>query len=284
MSGRGHPGRVYRDCVSRGVRTRVLDAGPPDAPAVLLLHGFLSSHLEFDDVIDTLAVRFRVIAPDLPGFGESARPSPARYSYELGAFTESVLDLMAALGVGRASVVGHELGGAVALSLAVHHPELAPRLLLVSPLVYPFPRPRKLRFAMAPVVGPLVFKQLLGRALFRAYFREDVFSPLADVPWERVDRHYELFNTPPSRESAYAVLSTMLDTRPVVALLSRITRPALVVWGRDDAIFPPHHAQRLTRQLPNARLTILEGGHSPHEEGPSAFAALATEFFEGKRT
>src|SRR5438309_2306839 len=105
---------VIRDVTARGVRTRVLEAGPERAPALVLVHGLFASHRAFDDVVEDLAERFHVIAPDLPGFGESEKPSPARYAYGIEAFSESIADLIAAFGVGRASVLGHAMGGAVA--------------------------------------------------------------------------------------------------------------------------------------------------------------------------
>jgi len=275
--------RVIRDVTARGVRMRVLVAGAGNGPALLLIHSFLVSHLEFDDVIDTLAQRFHVIAPDLPGFGESEKPSPARYAYGIETFAEAVADLIAAFGVGRAHLVGHAMGAAVAITLAANHPELVQRLVLEDALCYPFPMSFKMKLPLLPVVGGIVFKQLHGRGTFRSYFRDDVFRADAAVPLSRVDRHYDLFNAPSARESAHAVMRAVLDARPVVARLTRITAPTLVVWGRDDRIFPAASAQRLAREISGAMLEIMDAGHSPHEERPGEFVALVTQFLEGKR-
>jgi pimeloyl-ACP methyl ester carboxylesterase len=119
--------------------------------------------------------------------------------------------------------------------------------------------------------------------MFRGYFRDDVFGRGAELPIARIDRHYDLFNTPSARESAYAVLRSILDTRPVVARLSRITTPTLVVWGVDDRLFPAAFANRLAREIHGATLEIMDTGHSPHEERPRDFAYLVSEFLEGKR-
>jgi pimeloyl-ACP methyl ester carboxylesterase len=273
--------RVIRDVTARGVRMRVLEAGA--GPALLLVHGFLVSHREFDDVIDALAQRFHVIAPDLPGFGESEKPSPTRYPYGIEAFAESMADLIAAFGVGRTSIIGHGMGAGVALTLAAEHPELVQRLVVEDALCYPFPLSFKARLPLIPVLGGLFFKQLYGRALFRAYFRDDIFRAGAELPVERVDRHYDFFNAPSARESAYAVLRAMMDTRPIVARVTRITTPTLVVWGREDKIFPPQGAQRLAREIHGAKLEIMDAGHSPHEERPREFVQLVTQFLEGKR-
>ena len=95
--------RSIRDVTARGVRTRVLEAGRESAPALVLIHGFLESRRTWDDLIDDLAERFHVIAPDLPGFGESEKPNPARYAYGIESHAEAIADLIAAFGVGRAS-------------------------------------------------------------------------------------------------------------------------------------------------------------------------------------
>ncbi|MCC6557067.1 MAG: alpha/beta hydrolase [Polyangiaceae bacterium] len=262
---------------------RVLEAGAETSPALLLIHDFLVSRLEFDDVIDPLAERFHVIVPDLPGFGESEKPSPARYAYGIEAFAEAIADLIAAFEVGRAHLVGHSMGAAIALTLAAEHPELVQRLVLEDALCYPVPASFKTRLPLLPVLGGIVFKQLFGRALFRAFFRDEIFRGDAVVPLARVDRHYELFNSPSARESAHAVMRAVLDARPVVARLTRITSPTLVVWGRDDQIFPAQSAQRLAREIPGARLEIMDAGHSPHEERPVEFVALVRQFLEGRR-
>lgn len=275
--------RVSRDVTARGVRMRVVEAGMEHDQPLILIHGFLVNYLEFDDIIDPLARRFHVIAPDLPGFGESEKPNPARYAYGVETFAEAVADLVAAYGLGRTSLLGHSMGGAVAITLAAHYGELVTRMALVDPLCYPFPISWKLRLPLLPVVGGVIFKQLYGRRLFRNYFNDDVFSPLAAVPHERIEQHYAYFNTPSGRESAYAVLRAMLDTRPVVARITRIQCPTLVVWGRDDRILPAAFALKLVREIRGARLELFDTGHSPHEEKPAAFASVAREFFEGNR-
>ncbi len=275
--------RHARDVTVRGVRVRAIEAGSEGAPPLLLVHGFLVSHAEFDDVVDSFAERFHVIAPDLPGFGDSEKPSPARYPYGIDAFSESLADLIAAFGVGRAHVVGHSMGGAIALTLAATHSELVDRLVLVDSLSYPSPLSFKARVPLMPVIGGIVFKQLYGRSLFRAYFRDGVFSPGAGLPLDRVDAFYDKFNTPAARESAYSVMHAILDTRAVIARVGRIRAPTLVVWGRDDKIFPVTNAQRLSREIANARLQIMDTGHSPQEERPREFVGIVTEFLEGRR-
>lgn len=110
--------RSVRDVNARGVRTRAVTAGNPKRPALLLVHDFLVSHLEWDEVIAPFAEEYFVVAPDLPGFGESEKPIPGRFSYTVEALSEAVVDVIAGLGIGRASIVGHGLGAAIAITIA----------------------------------------------------------------------------------------------------------------------------------------------------------------------
>ncbi len=275
--------RMSRDVTARGVRMRVVECGEGNGPAVILIHDVLVSHISFDDVIEALAERFHVIAPDLPGFGESEKPSPTRYSYGIESAAEAIADLIAAFGVGRAHLVGHSMGAAIALTLAANHPELVQRLVLEDALCYPAPKKFRERITFVPILGGILFKQLWGLGMFRAQLRDEASKPSSVHAAERIDLHYKLFNTPSARESAHAMLHAISDTRGVVARITRVTAPALVVWGRDDKKQPVANAGRLVRELHSAKLEIMDAGHFPHEERPEQFAALVTQFLEGRR-
>jgi pimeloyl-ACP methyl ester carboxylesterase len=268
-----------RDVTARNVRLRVIDRGA--GPPILLLHGFLMSHLAWDDVADRFAKKHRVVVPDLPGFGDSEKPTPQRFDYGVEAFAECVADLIAALDLGRTQVVGHGMSGAIAIALAATHPEFVDRLVLVDPLVYPLARKSGL-FEM-PVLGAFFFKQLYGRSLFRSYFRDNVFSPGFPLPTARIDAFYELFNSPSARESAFATMHALLDTRSTVARLGRIKARTFVVWGRHDTLYPSQLGQRLAREISAERLEVMETGHAPYMERPDTFVASLDEFFQRKR-
>jgi pimeloyl-ACP methyl ester carboxylesterase len=271
--------RETRDVSARNIRLRVVEGGA--GPPVLLLHGFLMSHLAWSEAASLLADRFRVVMPDLPGFGESEKPGPTRFDYGVEAFAECVADLIAALGLGRPHVVGHGMSGGIALALAAKHPEFVDRLVLVDPMVYPLARKSSV-FEM-PVLGAFFFKQLYGQSLFRAYFRDNVFSPGFALPVERIDAFYELFNSPPARESAFATMHALMDTRSTVARLTRIRAPTLVVWGRSDALYPAQLAQRLARELGAERLEVMETGHAPHMEQPDRFVDSVSAFLRKEK-
>ena len=265
-----------RDVSARGARVRFVEAG--SGPPLLLVHGYLWSRVVWDDVLPRLARSFRVIVPDLPGFGDSEKPSPARYPYGFDGFAESLVDLIAALGLGRMSVCGHSMGGAVALTLAANHPDLVDKLILVAPTVYPSHGGALTRVATIPVLGPLVFKQIYGRALFRNFFRESVYASAEAVPGARIEGLLETFNLPAAREAAYATMMATLDRRGLVASIPRVGAKTLIVWGRADRQVPVAHGRRLARELGRARFEVFECGHSPAEEVPDAFVDVASAF------
>jgi pimeloyl-ACP methyl ester carboxylesterase len=267
---------VTRDVAARGARIRFVEAGR--GPPLVLVHDYLASRVAWDDVLPRLADRFHVIAPDLPGFGESEKPPPSRYRYDFDGFSESLVDLIAALGLGRVSLCGHAMGGAVTLTLAASYAHVVDKLVLVNPLVYP-PRPDALsRIVGLPVLGPLVFKQLYGRALFRNRFLGDTRLPPNGAASRRIDHLFELFDAPAAREAAYATLCAMLDTRLLTASVPRVTAPTLVTWGRANRTSPVEHGRRLARELGGARFEVFDCGVSPPEECPEAFASAVTAF------
>src|SRR5262249_44834636 len=116
------------DLLIRGVRVRYFEAG--EGPALVLIHGIFVNHAEFSGIIPALAKRFRVIAPDLPGFGESEHPRD--FPYDREGFSETVCNLLAGLEIPRAFVTGHSLGGAIALVLSADHPERVERLAVIN--------------------------------------------------------------------------------------------------------------------------------------------------------
>ena len=273
---RDHRTPTTRDVAARGARIRFVEAGR--GPPLLLVHDYLSSRVAWEDVLPLLTDRFHVIAPDLPGFGESEKPPPSRYRYDFAAFAESLVDLVAAMGLVRPSVCGHAMGGAVALTLAATHSHLVEKLILVNPLIYP-PRPDLLaRVANIPLVGPLAFKQLLGRTVFRSRFLTHRGSGPRGVRARRLDHLFDLFDAPAAREAAYATMNAILDTRPLTASVPRITTPTLVVWGRANRSYSVEHGRRLARELGGSRFEVLDCGPSPAEERPDAFANAVTSF------
>ena len=227
-----------------GLRVHVRDSGPldksKDAPVVILLHGFGSSLHTWDDWARGLSSKHRVIRFDLPGSGlTGADPtgdySDARSLQVLGA-------LMDALGVTRASLVGHSMGGRIAA--------------LVRLMQYVLPRP-VLRMSLAP-----------------AYANPSVMTD------ELVTRYYDMMLAPTVRTALIARMEQSVLQDPV-PILQRIKAPTLLLWGDADAMIPIANAADYLRALPDARLvTLPRVGHIPQEEAPDAALAVVEKFLD----
>jgi pimeloyl-ACP methyl ester carboxylesterase len=263
------------DVSARGARIRFVEAGS-GAPLVLL-HDASATHETFDACFDRLAKSFRVVAPDLPGFGASEKPDPGTYAYGFDAFADSIFDLVAALGLGRVHLLGHAMGGAVALTLAAKHPALVHKLVLVDALVYPTDEHPLERAGRIPIAGALLWRQIMGAALFRTFVAGSVYSGASRIPDGRLASLYASFNAPAARHAAHATLLAASDTRPLVARLPRVSAETLVVWGRDDRLAPVEHGRRIAREL-RGRFDVLECGRCPPDEEPEAFSATVTSF------
>lgn len=265
-----------RDVTASGVRLRVVERG--SGPKLVLLHSLFMDHSTWSAVATELCQDYCVITPDLPGYGESEKPAVGRFAYDVEAFTSAIADLYAALSLGRASVVGHGLGGSIALTLAARHPELVSKLVVVDALSESAEPWLYGKLAHLPLAGSLVFKQLLGRSLFGAYFRELFLANPSAVTNERLDSYYRSFNAPAARGSVLATLRATADTRPVAAQTSRIQKPTLVLWGHRDRLLPPSVGQRLAREIRGARFELLDTGHAPQEEKPRELADAVRRF------
>lgn len=271
------PMLVPKDVSAGGARIRFVEAGA-GAP-VVLVHDFAATREVWTATVTRLARSFHVVAPDLPGFGASEKPDPQRYAYGWDAFSDSLFDLVAALGLGRVHVCGHGMGGGVALSLAARHPALVHKLVLASAVVYPPQEHALERAGRVPLVGALLWRQVMGTALFRAFIQRTVYSGATRIPIGRAEELYEAFNAPAGRQAAHATLVAVADTRPLVARLPRVTADTLVVWGRDDELAPVEHGRRLARDL-HGRFEVLECGRCPPDEVPDAFSGAVTSFLE----
>jgi pimeloyl-ACP methyl ester carboxylesterase len=272
---------TFRDVKSSGIRLRVTEVG--EGPTLLLLHTALLDRTTWSGTLEHFADGFRVVAPDLPGFRESEKPSPRRFAYSLSEFTHVVTDLFAGLELGKAHVVGHGLGAAIAIALASTNPELVSRLVLVDAQCYPGAPDVARRIAAMPVVGGLMFKQLSGRRTFRSYFRDTLLGHDAKLDPSRLEHYYEAFCTPSGRNSALMTLRATMDTRPIVAQLGRVGAPTLVIWGRRDRVYPAAFGQRLARDIRGAGFMLLDTGHIPQEEAPVEFARGARRFLLAER-
>jgi pimeloyl-ACP methyl ester carboxylesterase len=260
-----------------------LEAGK--GPLLLLVHGMAGTARNWDAVIEPLSLHNTVIAPDLPGHGESA---PGGGDYSLGSLASALRDLMVALGHDRATLVGHSLGGGVALQFAYQFPELVERLVLVSsgglgPEVGAILRAAALPGAdlfLRATAGPgaTVARGLTG-ALGKLGLR-----PNADLT--EVGRAYATLADPDRRKAFLSTLHAVVDTDGQrVAALDRLylaaDLPMLIIWGERDPIIPVAHGRAAHAQLPGSRLEIFpDAGHLPQMESPGRFAAVLQRFLD----
>lgn len=262
-----------------GVRLHVRDTGAKDAPAVILLHGFGASLHTWERWAQGLAASHRVIRFDLPGNGLSAPDPTGDYS------DRRTLDLMRALmdqlGVARASLVGHSIGGRMAWTFAATHPERIDKLVLVSPDGFASPG---FEYGKAPAV-PAAFKlmrwvlprPLLRMSLAPAYADPAVLNDALET------RYHDLMRAPGAREAMLARMAQTVLVDPV-PLLRTIRAPTLLLWGERDAMIPIANSADYLKAIPHARLVSLPGvGHLPQEEAPAASLARVQAFLAGPR-
>ena len=253
-------------------------------PVLLLIHGIAGSSATWDDVLPWLAERYTVVAPDLLGHGRSAKP---RGDYSLGAYASGIRDLLGVLGHERASVVGHSLGGGVAMQLAYQFPERCERLVLVSSGGLGREVHSLLRAAALPGaewVLPLLcatgvrdavngVARLLGRAGVRA--TSDI-----DEMW----RGFCSLGDADSRQAFVHTLRTIVDpggqrVSATDRLYLAARMPTLIIWGERDPMIPSAHGRAAHEAIPGSRLEIFpDAGHFPHRDDPHRFVQVLLDF------
>lgn len=273
------PEAERRDLLLRGVRVHYVEMGR--GPALVLLHDVFADHRAWRRVMPRLAARFRVIAPDLPGFGASEKPT--RYAFTREAFAETLCDLLAGVGAARAHVAGHGLGAGIAVTLAADHPEIVDRLALLHAAAAPAERSLGTRLPAIPVLGSLVFKQWFGRTMFHAHFRREVFAPGYRYERAVVDAWYEQFYPPEARECAWrTVQRAVLDGSALGPKLAKVRAPTVVMAG--DRARPTSQAlgHHLMKQIRDARWELVAGASSGMcEEQPDAVADALERYLIG---
>ena len=252
-------------------------------PAVLLLHGLAGSSITWRAVHRQLSLTHDVIAPDMLGHGESAKPVG---DYSLGAFASGLRDFLAAIDVPTATIVGHSFGGGVAMQLAYQHPELCDRLVLVGSGGLGREVSWLLRLVTLPgaeQLMPLIFPRLVadrGNDVGRLLGRLGLRAPRVGEMWRS---YSSLAGTENRRAFVRTIRGVIEPGGQTVNALDRLYMaahlPTLIVWGERDNIIPVAHAHAAHEAIPGSQLCLLDGvGHFPHAEAPELFLEALSLF------
>jgi pimeloyl-ACP methyl ester carboxylesterase len=265
-----------------GHRVRYLMAGA--GPPVLLIHGITSTADTWMPAMRGLARAHTVIAPDLLGHGASAKP---RGDYSLGAYASGVRDLLAALGHDRMTVVGHSLGGGVAMQFAYQFPERTERLVLVSSGGLGREVNLLLRAAALPgaeFVLPLLVPSWLGRAAEGAGWAGSRLGLRTSQDLGEMVKGFLSLSDAEARAAFLHTLRAVIDTGGQRVnghdrLYLTANLPTLLVWGERDPVIPAAHGRAAHAAMPGSRLEVFDAsGHFPHLDDPVRFVTVMDDF------
>ena len=276
------PQTTVDEVLIHGHRVRFRTAG--EGPLIVLIHGIAGSSQTWEDVIPALATEHTVVAPDLLGHGESAKP---RGDYSLGAYASGIRDLLAVLGHDRGTLVGHSLGGGIAMVFAYQFPERTERLVMVGAGGLGREVSIALRAAALPgseLVLPLLASTPViraGAAVAGAFGRLG-FNAGPDL--EEIGRGFASLGDWEARRAFVHTIRTVIDpdgqrvdARDRLYLAEGM--PTMIVWGERDRIIPVHHGRGAHELVRGSRFELFENaGHFPHRDDPVRFVELMREF------
>jgi pimeloyl-ACP methyl ester carboxylesterase len=280
----------HRTMAIEGVEIFYREAGPADAPVVVLLHGFPTSSRMFRNLIPALAERYRVIAPDYPGFGHSAAPDRKDFVYSFAHFAKLTDALLAKLGVSRYALYVQDYGAPVGFRLALLHPERVSALVVQNGNAYddglsPFWDPIRAYWRNPTKANRNALRAGLTLAATRSQYVDGVAASSTIDPdnW-LVDQ--ALLDRPGIDEimlDLFRDYATNVTLYPQFQQFFRTRQPpTLIVWGKNDAIFPAEGARAYLRDLPGAELHLLDSGHFALEDKGAEIAGLMKGFLDRK--
>lgn len=250
-------------------------------PPVILIHGLGASAEIWMHNIFSFAQRYRTYVPDLVGFGLTEKPD---VTYTSSNFTDFMRSFLDAVGVNRAHLVGMSLGGGIALSFSLRYPERVRTLVLSGSAGLGRDISVLMRLAALPLAGewlPLPRRKGIEYVLKRCVFNPEVITD------DLVELYYRYLSLPGAQRVIFSVLRTHCSLfgvrasviEPILKALHTITQPTLIIWGKQDRIFPFSHATTACEKIPHAKLHILdECGHIPNFEKPEEFNTLVLNF------
>jgi pimeloyl-ACP methyl ester carboxylesterase len=273
-----------------GVGVFYREAGPKDAPTIVLLHGFPSSSREFDTLMPLLATRYHLIAPDFPGFGHSDAPPPSSYTYTFDHLAETTNGLLEQLGIGKYSLFLHDYGGPVGFRIMLAHPERLQALIISNANAYKEGLGAKwagiAQYWADRDAHPGVLDTFMSLAATEQRHTLGTSHPERYNPDTWTDEFAHL--TRPGQRAIQADL--LYDYRNNVASypawqawLRQHKPPTLVVWGANDPSFIAAGGEAFRRDLPDAEIHLLDAGHFALDEKNDEIAALILGFMAKQR-
>jgi pimeloyl-ACP methyl ester carboxylesterase len=255
-------------------------------PLLVLIHGITGSSDTWDDVLEPLAERYTVVAPDLLGHGLSAKP---RGDYSLGAYASGVRDLLTALGHDKGTILGHSLGGGVAMQMAYQFPDRCERLVLESSGGLGREVHFLLRAATLPGsdwVLPLIAanRVLNAGASVGGFLRRFGVRAAPDI--EEMWRGFSSLGDVGARGAFVHTLRGLIEPGGQrVAATDRLylaqRMPTMLIWGERDPIIPIRHGRAASEMVPGSRFEVFpDAGHFPHRDEPRRFVKTLTDFME----
>jgi pimeloyl-ACP methyl ester carboxylesterase len=265
------------------------DAGPVDAPAIVLLHGFPSSSFMFRDLIPALADRYRVIAPDHIGFGFSDAPSVDEFDYTFDTLSAHTADLLAQLGIRQYAIYVHDYGAPIGWRLALRDPSAITAIVTQSGNGYDvgfvegfWKTVWDYQQAQTPETEAAI-RQALTLDLTKWQYVTGVPDPTLVSP-DGWNHDYALISRPGNDEVQLALFRDYATNSPMYPRLHEYLRqkrvPLLATWGRNDPIFGPDGARAFADDVPDAEIHLLEGGHFLLESDVDEVALLVHNFLD----
>jgi pimeloyl-ACP methyl ester carboxylesterase len=262
-----------------GLRVHYQEAGDPAGPPLFLIHGFLSSTFVWSKVfLELAAAGFRVIAPDLIGYGYSAKPR--NFDYTIESQARVMAGLIKQLGCEGATLIGSSYGGAISSVVALDHPGLVSKLVLVGAVSNNEPkRYAMMRLVRTPLVGDIVSPFLAGsRRLLRARMKRIADRHQTGLDEFRVDARFLPLRAAGTHRAIIRTVRNW-DAERIAREAHLIQQPTLLVWGDNDPDVPLRDGEELQKRIENARLIVFKDcGHHPQEEYPAAFTKAVLEF------
>ncbi|GLQ49862.1 alpha/beta fold hydrolase [Dyella flava] len=276
---------TYHRVTVDGVGMFYREAGPKDAPTIVLLHGFPSSSREFDTLIPLLATRYHLVAPDFPSFGQSDTPSPSTYTYTFDHLAQTTNALLEQLQIRHYTLFLHDYGGPIGFRIMLAHPERVHALIVSNANVYKEGLGAKwtkiAEYWADPKAHPEVPAAFLSFAATEQRHTGGTSHPERYNPDTWTDEFNHL-----SQPGQHEIQTTLLyDYRTNVAAypswqawLRQHQPPTLVVWGRNDPSFIAPGGEAFKRDVPNAEIHMLDAGHFAMDEKNDEMASLILDF------